>query len=57
MAIMCDDRTVKMVFLGKPGRRIKQEDQNLKLMNVRRLREKAEGLYHSKGGGVKLYGP
>jgi hypothetical protein len=59
MEIMCDDRTVKMVFLGKPDRRIKQEDQNLKLMGVRRWRDKAEGLmgYHSKGGGVKLYGP
>jgi len=56
---MCDDRTVKKVFLGKPGRRIKQEDQNLKLMSVRRWRGKQKVCmgYHSKGGGVKPYVP
>jgi hypothetical protein len=42
---MSDDRTIEKVFLGKTGRRIKQEDQNLKLMGVRRWREKAESLY------------
>ena len=45
LVIMSDDRTVKMVFLGKPGRRIKQEDQNLKSMGIRKWREKAEGLF------------
>jgi hypothetical protein len=44
LVIVCDDRTVKKVFLGKPDRRIKQEDQNLKSMGVRRWREKAGGL-------------
>jgi hypothetical protein len=43
--VMSDNRTIKEVFLGKPVRRIKQEDQNLKLMAVRRWREKAESLY------------
>lgn len=42
---MSDDRTLEKVFLGKTGRRIKQEDQNLKSMGVRRWREKAESLY------------
>jgi hypothetical protein len=45
LVIMSDDRTVEKVFLGKTGRRIKQEDQNLKSMGVRRWREKAESLY------------
>jgi len=45
LAIMSDDRTVKKALLGRPGRRIKQEDQNLKSMGIGRWREKAEGLF------------
>jgi hypothetical protein len=55
---MCDDRTVKKVFLGKPGRRIKQEDQNLKSMvSGDGGRKQKVCMGYSKGGGVKPYGP
>lgn len=44
LVIMSDDRTLKKVFLGRPGRSVKQKDQNLKSMGIRRWREKA-GLF------------
>jgi hypothetical protein len=50
---MSDDRTVKKVFLGKPGGRRKAErpklrwldciENDLKSMGIKRLRKKAEG--------------